>query len=212
MNAGSMVTAVSGSLSPLPVMTQTTLLWFRRMPPRASFNKPATEAADAGSQKMPSSRAIIVYASRISSSVTESIVPPDSSRALTAFFQLAGLPTRMAEATVSGVSMGCPFTMAAAPSASKPIIFGGAPIHSIRCASWKPIQYAVILPALPTGMKRWSGAAPRSSMISNAAVFCPSSLYGLTELTSTTGCFAASSRTIRNASSKPPSMSMIRAP
>ena len=44
-----------------------------------------------------------------------------------------------------------------------------------------------MLPALPTGMARMSGARPRSSQTSNAAVFWPSSRYGLTELTSVIG-------------------------
>ena len=44
-----------------------------------------------------------------------------------------------------------------------------------------------MLPALPTGMASTSGARPRSSQISKAAVFCPSSRNGLTELTRVTG-------------------------
>ncbi|MNH43456.1 hypothetical protein D3C79_1053640 [compost metagenome] len=51
-------------------------------------------------------------------------MPPDSSRAASANFQLAGFPIRIAVATVSGSAIGSPFTMAAAPSASKPYIFG----------------------------------------------------------------------------------------
>ena len=37
-----------------------------------------------------------------------------------------------------------------------------------------PFQYAVMLPALPTGRQWTSGASPSASQISNAAVFCPS--------------------------------------
>ena len=44
----------------------------------------------------------------ISTSVTESMRPPDSSRAATAPFQEAGLPMRMAEAIVSGFAIGAP--------------------------------------------------------------------------------------------------------
>ncbi len=44
-----------------------------------------------------------------------------------------------------------------------------------------------MLPALPTGMARMSGARPRSSQTSKAAVFWPSRRNGLTELTSVTG-------------------------
>jgi len=39
--------------------------------------------------------------------------------------------------------------------------------------SRKPFQYAVMLPALPTGSTWMSGASPSASTISNAAVFCP---------------------------------------
>ena len=45
-----------------------------------------------------------------------------------------------------------------------------------------------MLPALPTGIARTSGGPPRSSQTSKAAVFWPSSRYGLTELTSVIGC------------------------
>ena len=40
---------------------------------------------------------------------------------------------------------------------------------------------------VPTGIARMSGARPRSSQISNAAVFCPSMRNGFTELTRATG-------------------------
>ena len=43
-----------------------------------------------------------------------------------------------------------------------------------------------MLPALPTGMASTSGAPPRSSQISKAAVFWPSRRNGLTELTRVT--------------------------
>jgi hypothetical protein len=44
-----------------------------------------------------------------------------------------------------------------------------------------------MLPALPTGRRWKSGASPRKSTISNAALFWPSSRTGLTELTRATG-------------------------
>ena len=71
-----------------------------------------------------------------------------------------------------------------------------------------------MLPALPTGMASTSGARPRSSQISNAAVFWPSRRNGLTELTSVTGwsSCSASARTIPSAWSKLPSMATTRAP
>ena len=44
-----------------------------------------------------------------------------------------------------------------------------------------------MLPALPTGRKWKSGASPSTSMISKAAVFCPSMRTGLMELTISIG-------------------------
>ena len=81
-------------------------------PAPAYFSSPATDAADAGSAKMPPA-AISRYAARISESVTMSMIPPDSSRALVAPFQLAGLPILIAVATVCGSSIGCPTTIGA---------------------------------------------------------------------------------------------------
>ena len=69
-----------------------------------------------------------------------------------------------------------------------------------------------MLPALPTGIARMSGAVPSWSHTSNAAVFCPSRRYGLTEFTNVTGAFSLTLRTICNASSKFPSISTISAP
>ena len=71
-----------------------------------------------------------------------------------------------------------------------------------------------MLPALPTGMARMSGARPRSSQISKAAVFWPSRRNGLTELTSVTGwsSCSASARTMRSAWSKLPSIATTCAP
>ena len=68
------------------------------------------------------------------------------------------------------------------------------------------------MPAFPTGMQSTSGASPSTSTTSKAAVFWPSIRYSLTELTSDTGCFAASSRTTASASSKFPRSATTRAP
>ena len=81
------------------------------------FNKPASDAAEAGSQKMPSSDANLRYVLRISSSLTLSMRPFDSSRAFKANSQLAGLPIRIADATVRGSSTMAPSTIGAAPDA-----------------------------------------------------------------------------------------------
>ena len=78
-------------------------------------------------------------------------------------------------------------------------------------ASVKPFQYAVMLPALPTGMQSAS-MSPISSTISNAAVFCPSSRNGLTEFTSAIGWRWTSSRTSFSAASKLPRSAITRAP
>ena len=71
-----------------------------------------------------------------------------------------------------------------------------------------------MLPALPTGMASTSGARPRSSQISKAAVFWPSRRNGLIELTTVTGwsSCSASARTMPSAWSKLPSMAMTLAP
>ena len=66
------------------------------------LSRPAIDAALAGSTKMPSRRARNRCASRISASVTISMAPCESRMAAVASFQLAGLPMRMALATVSG--------------------------------------------------------------------------------------------------------------
>ncbi len=76
------------------------------VPARVDLIKPATPAADEGSQNTPSLRAIMWYASKISSSVTANTWPFDSSSALTASAHRAGFPIRMAVARVSGFSAG----------------------------------------------------------------------------------------------------------
>ena len=81
-------------------------------------------AAEPGSTKMPSVDDSRRCAARISSSVTASIRPPDSSRAASAWRHEAGLPIRMAVAMVSGSSTGWPSTIGAAPAAWKPHICG----------------------------------------------------------------------------------------
>ena len=104
---------------------------------------------------------------------------------------------RMAVATVSGWSTGWPRTIGAAPAAWNPHILGrlvatGSRISPASPAvgeaySVYPFQYAVMLPAFPTGRTWMSGASPRASTTSNAAVFWPSMRAGLTELTRSTG-------------------------
>ena len=62
-----------------------------------------------------------------------------------------------------------------------------------------------MLPALPTGRQWISGASPRASTTSKAAVFWPSMRAGLTEFTSSTGYASASLRARVRQSSKLPS-------
>jgi len=52
------------------------------------------------------------------------MAPPDSDAAAVAEYHEAGLPMRMAVATVSGCSTGWPRTIGAAPAAWKPSIRG----------------------------------------------------------------------------------------
>ena len=132
--------------------------------------------------------------------------PREAVIAAIASSQRAGLPIRIALATVSGFSTG-------APSHQRRRPFGLEAEHPRLAApaSVKPFQYAVMLPALPTGMQSAS-ISPSSSTISNDAVFCPSSRNGLTELTSAIGWRWASSRTSSSASSKLPRSAITRAP
>src|SRR6266542_1575357 len=210
-SGGASASARSGSFMPLPVSTQTAC---RGASPfrRASARRPATDAALAGSQNTPSHRARKPYASRIASSVTASIEPPDSSRAWIAPAHDAGLPMRMAVATVFGSATTAPLTRGAAPAAWKPRMTGRRVPSPDAAASRNPFQYAVMLPAFPTGMNSASGASPSVSQISNAAVFCPSMRFGLTLFTSTASPRPASSRVMRSASSKVPRIVTTRAP
>lgn len=116
--------ALSGSFRPCPVSVQTRRCPSRKNRSAPNFITPAIEAADAGSQKIPSVSATILYASRISASLTMRMSPPDSSRAASACLHDAGLPIRIAVATVSGFGTGAPRTIGAAPSACQPSIAG----------------------------------------------------------------------------------------
>src|SRR5207247_1205685 len=98
--------ALSGSFKPWPVMVAVITLPSGIVFDRAHLIKPASGAHDAGSAKIPSDRATSLYAARISSSVTLPMWPLDSLLALSAPCQLAGLPIRIAEATVLGSSIG----------------------------------------------------------------------------------------------------------
>src|SRR5487761_1597842 len=92
------------SLSPLPVRTQTARAPRATAPSATALRSTARDAAEAGSQKMPSTAARSRCAAPISASVTESIRPSDSSRAATAPAQDAGLPIRIAVAIVQALA------------------------------------------------------------------------------------------------------------
>src|SRR3954471_4791693 len=109
--------------------------------------------------------------------------PPESSRAASALVHEAGLPIRIAVAIVVGCSTTAPLTIGAAPAAWKPHIRGVLVAVPSAAYSRYPCQYAVMFPALRTGRQGMSGAPPRTSTISNEAVFCPSIRYWLTLLT-----------------------------
>ncbi|CAL9312054.1 hypothetical protein SUDANB135_04879 [Streptomyces sp. SudanB135_2055] len=94
---------------------------------------------------------------------------------------------RMAVAMVDGSLTTSPRTIGALPEAWKPHMRGVLELTASAAYSLYPFQYAVMLPALPTGRTWMSGASPSMSTISKAAVFCPSIRTGLTELTSATG-------------------------
>ena len=202
----------SGSLSPCPVSTLTTVPVGAR-PPRRASGGPASPAALAGSQKTPSSRASSPWAASISSSVTLSMAPPDSRAAASAPSRLAGAPILMALATVSGFSKSWPATSGEAPSAWNPSIRGAASEYPASRHSEKPFQYEVMLPALPTGRAIASGGPPSTSQTSKAPVFWPSMRSGFTELTSVTSPRSAAILCeIPSAASKLPSIWTISAP
>lgn len=81
------------------------------------------------------------------------------------------MPIRIAVAMVCGSLTISPRTMGAEPEAWKPHTRGVREARPSALYSLNPFQYAVMLPALPTGSTWMSGASPRASTISNAAVF-----------------------------------------
>ena len=107
--------AQSGSFRPFPVRTQTIVESLGIL--SFVFNNPATEAALAGSQKIPSSFPRILYASIISESDTEENLPLLDSFATIAFSLLTGLPILIAVAIVSGLLILLPSTKGAEPLA-----------------------------------------------------------------------------------------------
>src|SRR3954452_11226402 len=111
------LSAVSGSLSPLPVTVHTTVDPFATQPSSIDFSRPAMLAADAGSTKTPSGRATRGYAARISSAVAARKRRFDCCGASPADVHDAGEPIRIAVAIVSGSDTGSPSTSGAAPAA-----------------------------------------------------------------------------------------------
>ena len=124
--------AHSGSFSPWPVSTHTTVAPRCSVPAAWSLSSPATLAALAGSANNPS-RATRRYDARISRSVTARICPSDSVAADSAFRHDAGLPMRMAVAIVCGSLTTSPRTIGAAPCAWNPNSCGG----STMTPSWR---------------------------------------------------------------------------
>src|SRR5713226_8476316 len=146
--------AASGSLRPDPVRTTTVVESFSIFPSITSLKSRASGAAEAGSANNPSVLASRICADRISVSVTAAMSPPDSSRALVAPSHDAGLPMRIADATVLGFEIGWPATIGAAPSAWAPTMRGRRVERPAAWYSRRPFQYAVMLPALPTGSSK----------------------------------------------------------
>ena len=132
-------------------------------------------------------------------------MPREAVIASIASSQRAGLPMRIALATVSGCGDPLPWTSGAAPSAWKPNSRGATPS---------------LVEALPVGgdvARVADGDAQRvelvePSMTSKAAVFWPSRRNGFTELTSAIGWRSVSARTSVSAWSKLPRSAMTRAP
>ena len=77
-SVASSVSAVAGSLSPLPVSTHTHFALRGTCPSRTARRSAATPAADAGSQNTPARRGILRYASRICESLSARKLPLES--------------------------------------------------------------------------------------------------------------------------------------
>src|SRR5256886_424924 len=115
-----------GSFSPCPVRTSTT-----RVPSaRLQRSTPASAAAEAGSQKTPCPRARDLQAIAISSSVTETIAPPERASASSTSARWTGVGIRIAEAVVAARSAASTGTISSA---------GNPP-------SREPFAYATVLP------------------------------------------------------------------
>src|SRR5215472_3648712 len=140
MGGSTLPRAASGSLSPEPVSTTTVVESLSTLPSRTRRTSSASGAQEAGSANSPSVEASWTWARRISVSLTASIRPPDSSLALVAPSQLAGLPILIAEATVLGRAQTPPVTIGAAPSAWAPTIRGSTEQRPAARYSLKPIQ------------------------------------------------------------------------
>ena len=93
-------------------------------PASARSRRPATEIAEAGSTKIPTSCDSSRWAARMPSSLIAPKNPELSSRAASASSHEAGLPMRMALAMVSGFFTGSPSTMGALPAAWNPNMRG----------------------------------------------------------------------------------------
>ena len=114
--------------------------------------RPATPAAEPGSTKTPSLADSQRCAARISSSVTESISPPDSSRAAMAVSQEAGLPIRMAVAMVSGSVIGWPAPTGRRRRPGSPTCVGVlVDDRAERAGGGGLVRRGVLLVALPVG-------------------------------------------------------------
>src|SRR5215467_3772845 len=183
----------AGSFRPWPVTMQT----MRSPGLLALCASPAMPAAEAGSEKTPSSVLSSLQASRISSSVTVMTPPPDRSTASCTQRPCTGSVIRIADATVSGLraaSTGCS---------------GG----DLPTSSSKPRATARVLPPPPYGRTTTSGTPPSCLAISAATVIWPSIRSSLPpELTNVEPGSDARSSACANASENEPSSSTICPP
>src|SRR5436305_98341 len=109
------------------------------------LNNPAIDAALAGSTKIPSLDASQLCAAKISSSVTTSIAPFDSSSAARACFQLAGLPIRIADAIVSGLATILSWKIGAAPAGADADVYPVATQINARAARSMSLATATVV-------------------------------------------------------------------
>ena len=128
----------------------------------------------------PPARAMRRCASRISSSLTASMRRPTRPGPRSRPCHDAGLPMRMAVATVSGCSTGAPLTIGAAPAAWKPSMRGRLAARPVVGVPAEAPPVGGDVAGVADRQRQRVGRPPELVTISKAAVCCPAMRSGLT--------------------------------